>query len=118
MAPPLRPPFSGRVAPPAIPPPQDIEAYYTMNAVLSTLNVTLLILLLTMYLQMYVKGKTEFTLWLAIISTVLLLNALTSNPLVHWIFGFQAFGLGPFAMLPNVFTLIALVILLYLTIKY
>jgi hypothetical protein len=67
---------------------------------------------------MYISGKTEFTLWLAIISSVLLLNALTSNPLVHWIFGFRAFGLGPFAMLPDLFTCAALVVLLYLTIKY
>jgi len=78
----------------------------------------LLIFLLTIYLQMYISRKSEFTLWLAIISTVLLLNALTSNPLVQWVFGFRAFGLGPFAMLPDIFTLVALAILLYLTMKY
>ncbi len=114
---PVPPPFSSRIRPPAIA-HEDIELYYTARTVFSTLNVTLLIFLLATYLQMYISGKTEFTLWLAIISSVLLLNALTSNPLVHWIFGFRAFGLGPFAMLPDLFTCAALVVLLYLTIKY
>ena len=111
------PPFSSRAMPPPIA-HEDIELFYTMSTVISTLNVTLLIFLLVMYLQMYISGKIEFTLWLAIICTVLLLNALTSNPLVHWIFGFHGFGLGPFAMLPDIFTLVASVILLYLTMRY
>ena len=111
------PPFARRIEPPPIP-PGDIELYYIVKTVVSTLNVSLLIALLAIYLQMYIRRKIEFTLWLAIISLVLLLNALTSNPLVQWIFGFQAFGLGPFAMLPDIFTVVALAILLYLTMKY
>lgn len=112
------PPFSSRAAPPMIPPPGDIELYYTVKTVLSTLNVTLLIFLLATYVLMYIRGRSDFTLWLAIISIALLLNALTSNPLVQWIFGFRPFGLGPFAMLPDIFTLVVLAILLYLTLKY
>jgi hypothetical protein len=67
---------------------------------------------------MYLKTKSEFVIGLMIFSMVLLLNALTSNPLVHQIFGFYAFGLGPFAMLPDLFTLSALIVLLYLTFRY
>jgi hypothetical protein len=37
---------------------------------------------------------------------------------VDWAFGFRAFGLGPFAMLPDLFTCIALAILLYFTVQY
>jgi hypothetical protein len=33
-------------------------------------------------------------------------------------FGFYAFGLGPFAMLPDLFTCLALTVLLYLTFEY
>ena len=114
---PLPPPFSSRGRPPMIP-PADVELFYILKTVFSTLNVTLLVFLLMTYLLMYIREKLEFTLWLAIISTALLLNALTSNPFVQWIFGFRAFGLGPFAMLPDIFTLIVLTILLYLTMKY
>jgi hypothetical protein len=53
-----------------------------------------------------------------VFSLVLLLYALSSNPLLQWVFGFRAFGLGPFAMLPDLFTFVALAVLLYLTFRY
>jgi len=98
--------------------PGDIELYYTIRTVVSTINVALLFILLLTYISMYLKTKSEFIVWLIIFSVVLLLNSLTSNPLVHRIFGFYAFGLGPFAMLPDLFTLAALIVLVYLTFKY
>jgi hypothetical protein len=100
------------------PVPGDIELYYTITTVVSTINVTLLLILLITYSDMYVKTKSEFLIGLMIFSLVLLLNALTSNPLITQIFGFRAAGLGPFALLPELFTFVALVILLYLTFKY
>jgi len=107
---------------PPRPPPQgipgDIGLYYLLKTVFSTLNATLLAFLLALYAEMYVKRKVEFTLWLVIFCSVLLLNALTSNPILQWAFGFFPFGLGPFAMLPDLFTFVALAILLYLTMKY
>jgi len=101
-----------------IPPPGDIELYYTLNTVISSINVTLLIFLLITYIGIYMKIKSEFTIGLIIFSMVLLFYALASNPLVHWAFGFHALGLGPFAMLPNLFTCVALAILLYFAVKY
>jgi len=96
----------------------DIEVYYTAKTVISTVNVTLLISLLIMYIGIYRKTQSEFTIGLIVFSLILLFNALVSNPLMHWFFGFRAFGLGPFAMLPDLFTCIALAVLLYLTVKY
>jgi hypothetical protein len=106
----------GRLRPPELI-PGDIELYYTVKTVVSTINLTLLTILLITYVGIYRKTKSEFTIGLMIFSVVMLLNAITSNPLFHRIFGFGAFGLGPFAMLPDLFTFIALVILLYLTFK-
>jgi len=96
----------------------DIELYYTLNTVISSINVTLLIFLLITYISIYKKIKSEFTIGLIIFSMVLLFYALASNPLVHSAFGFYAIGLGPFAMLPNLFTCVALAVLLYLSVKY
>ena len=96
----------------------DIELFYTVRTVVSTINVTLLVFLLIIYMSIYEKTRSEFTIGLIIFSMVLLLYALSSNPLLHWIFGFRAFGLGPFAMLPDLFTCAALAVLLYLTLKY
>jgi hypothetical protein len=100
------------------PPRGDIELFYTVKTVISTINATLLIFLLITYIDIYTKTQSEFTIGLIIFSMVLLFYALTSNPLLQWTFGFRAFGLGPFAMLPDLFTCIALAVLLYLTIKY
>jgi hypothetical protein len=96
----------------------DIELFYTIKTVVSTINITLLVFLLLTYINIYRKTRSEFTVGLIIFSGVFLLNALASNPFVIWIFGFRPFGLGPFAMLPDLFTLAALGVLLYLSIKY
>ena len=98
--------------------PGDIEFFYTAKTVVSTINVTLLILLLLTYISIYRKTRSEFTIGLIIFSIVFLLNALASNPFVMWSFGFRPFGLGPFALLPDLFTCGALIVLLYLSVKY
>jgi hypothetical protein len=98
--------------------PGDLEFFYTAKTVASTINVTLLVLLLLIYANLYSKTRSEFTIGLMIFSAIFLLNALASNPIVMWIFGFRPSGLGPFAMLPDLFTLVALAVLLYLSVKY
>jgi hypothetical protein len=97
--------------------PGDIEFFYTAKTVVSTINVTLLIFLLLTYLSIYIKTRSEFSIGLVIFSIVFLLNALASNPLVMWAFGFRPFGLGPFALLPDLFTFAALAVMLYLSIE-
>ena len=96
----------------------DVELFYTIKTVISSINVALLVFLLITYVDIFRKTKSEFTIGLLIFSMVLLLYALFSNPILQWIFGFRAYGLGPFAMLPDLFTFVALAVLLYLTIKY
>jgi len=116
------PPFPWRPWERHLPPqheiPGDIEFFYIAQTVVSTINVALSIFLLLIYISIYRKTRSEFTIGLIIFSMVFLLNALASNPLVIWAFGFRAFGLGPFALLPDLFTLGALAVLLYLSVKY
>jgi hypothetical protein len=116
------PPFPWRPWERHLPPeheiPEDIEFFYMAKMVVSTINVALSIFLLLIYISIYRKTHSEFTIGLIIFSLVFLLNAIVSNPLVTRAFGFQAFGLGPFALLPDLFTLGALTVLLYLSVKY
>ena len=98
--------------------PQDIEFFYTANTVVSTVNVTLSVFLLITYIGIYRKTRSDFTIGLIIFSLVILLNALASNPFVMLAFGYRQFGLGPFALLPDLFTFVSLVVLLYLSLKY
>lgn len=117
--PPFPPPsLMEQTRPPPEGVPGDIQLYYVLNTVFSTLNAALLVFLMVLYVGIYVKRKVDFTLWLTIFCSVLLLDTLTSNPIIQWTFGFHPSGLGPFAMLPTIFTSAALVILLYLTLRY
>lgn len=95
----------------------DIELFYTAKTIISSINFILLTFLIFTYIDIYKKTKSEFTIGLIIFSSTLLLYALFSNPLFHSLFGFFAFGLGPFAMLPDLFTCASSVVLLYLTYK-
>ena len=109
-------PFQHHEQPPYI--PGDIEFFYTAQTIVSTINVTLSIILLLVYISIYRKTRSEFTIGLIIFSAVFLLTALASNPLVIRAFGYLSVGLGPFALLPALFTFGALVVLLYLSAKY
>ena len=110
-------PFERRPLPPGEI-PGDIEFFYTADTVVSTLNVTISFFLLLTYVSIYRRTRSEFTIGLIIFSAIFLLNALVSNPFIVWAFGFREFGLGPFALLPDLFTFAALIVLLYLSIKY
>ena len=95
----------------------DLELFYRVKTVLTSINATLLVILLLTYVDIYNKLRSEFTVGLILFSLILLFYAISSNPIVQSVFGFRAFGLGPFAMIPDIFTSIALAILLYLTMK-
>ena len=95
----------------------DLEVYYTAKILLSSVNAVLLLGLLVIYADIFNQVRSEFTIGLIALNVALLLYALTSNPLIHQWLGFMGSGLGPFAMLPDLFTLIASTMLLYLSQK-
>jgi len=96
----------------------DYEFFYIAQTIVSTVNLALLCYLLTTYIDIYRKIRSPFTFGLILFSAVFLLRTLTANPLFMEVFGFIAFGLGPFALLPELFELLALIVLLYLSVKY
>jgi len=98
--------------------PADIELYYIARTVFSTINIALLIALITTYGSIYIKTRSHFTIGLLIFATFFLIKDVTWSPFIIGAFGFGIFGLGPFAFLPDLFEFAALSVLLYLTIKY
>jgi hypothetical protein len=98
--------------------PADIEFYYIARTVVSTINIALLVFLIATYVTIYSKTRSEFTIGLLIFAIVFLIKDLTASPFVTGAFGFRLYGLGPFAMLPDLFELAALSVLLYLSAKY
>jgi hypothetical protein len=98
--------------------PGDIELYYVARTVFSTINIVLLIALIINYISIFLKTKSEFTIGLILFAIFFLIKDITWSPFVIGVFGFGLFGLGPFAFLPDLFELIGLSVLLYLSIKY
>lgn len=103
-------------------PPQpitnDFEFYYFAHAIFSTVNIALLIVLVITYISVYHKTKSEFSIGLTIFAGAFLLKELMSNPLIMQLFGAHPSGLLQFAVLPDLFEFSALIVLLYLSIKY
>ncbi|MDF1539024.1 MAG: hypothetical protein P1Q69_08980 [Candidatus Thorarchaeota archaeon] len=104
-------------APPPDIPPHIVASFIILKTMVSFINIALILLTLGIYLDIYRSVKSKFTLGLITMILLLLMYALTSNPLIHIIFGYQTIGLGPFAILPDIFTTIALLILFYLSLE-
>ena len=85
------------------------------KTIITTINTILLTILLATYIQVYHKTESQFSIGLIIFTITLLLYTLTSNPLLHGFAGFRISGLGPFTILPDLFTCIASAVLLYLS---
>ena len=84
----------------------------------SSINIALLIVLTLIYIDVYRKTHSHFTIGLVIFALAFLMKDLTSNPFVISFFRFRAYGLGPFEFLPGLFEFFALSILLYLSVRY
>jgi hypothetical protein len=95
----------------------DFELFYIAFTIISTINIALLVILTLVYIDIYAKTRSDFTIGLIIFALVFLVKDVTSSPLIMAILGFRAYGLGPFEFLPGLFEFFALTILLYLSNK-
>jgi len=93
------------------------NTYTTIKSTITTINIALCIILIFLYFDIYRKVHSEFTIGLIITMFALLIYAITSNPLFYAMFGFRGFGMGPFLLIPDLFTTLALSVLLYLSLK-
>jgi len=98
--------------------PGDFEYFYVANTIISTINIALLAILAIIYVNIYIKTRSQFTIGLIIFALVFLVQNVTLSPFISAPFGFRAYGLGPFAFLPSMFEFVALTVLLYLSVKY
>jgi hypothetical protein len=98
--------------------PGDLEFFYAANSILSAVNIALLVVLTIIYVDIYVKTRSQFTIGLLIFALVFLVKDLTSSPIIMSMFRFRAYGLGPFEFLPGLLEFFALSVLLYLSVRY
>jgi hypothetical protein len=97
--------------------PGDFELFYIAFAIISSVNIALLVILTLVYIDIFSKTHSEFTVGLLIFALVFLVKDVTSSPLLMAMLGFRAYGLGPFEFLPGLLEFFALSILLYLSNK-
>ncbi len=100
------------------PPIYDFEFFYVAHSIVSTINIALLVVLLISFISIYRKTKSEFSFGLTVFGFAFLLKDIFASPFVVSAFSFYVSGLGPFAVLPDLFEFSALIVLLYLSIKY
>jgi hypothetical protein len=97
--------------------PQDRDQYLGVKAAMTMINMTLSVILMALYVKIYRDTRSEFTIGLIIMTFSLFLYATLSNPLLPVLFGYRMLGVGIFSILPDIFTTVALSVLLYLGLK-
>ncbi|MHA1769984.1 MAG: hypothetical protein ACTSYL_10375 [Candidatus Thorarchaeota archaeon] len=105
---------------PMPPPPEDPNLtimFIRIKTMIAFVNMALSIPLLVIYGQLYRQLQSKFTVGLIIMILVLFLYAVTSNPLLHVLFGFHVQGLGLFTIIPDLFATLALMALLYISLE-
>jgi len=95
---------------------EELQAYFTVRTIVSMVNTGLSVILLVVYAGIYLKTRAQFTIGLVILSAILLFYAITSNPLLQAL-SFRVYGFGLGEALPELFTTIAAVVLLYLSVE-
>jgi len=95
----------------------DIELFMALKMVVSFVDIALIILTLAIYVNIYRRIKSKFTTGLILMLLVLLMHAPTSIPLFQFGFGYPIIGMGMLSILPDIFTMIALVVLFYLSLE-
>jgi hypothetical protein len=96
---------------------ENFEVYVSLKSAITLINIVIAVILIAMYIKIYRDVKSDFTIGLIVVMFALLLYAITSNPFIQSLFSFRGFGMGPFIMLPDIFTTVALSVLLYLSLK-
>ena len=116
MREPPRPPFGWDFK------PEDFELlrrllpmYFTFKSIIQTINSILILSIVLIHIGIYRKTGTKFSLGLVIFSTAILLYTIMSNPIVHNLLGFRRIGFGPLLLIPDILTLIASAVLIYLS---
>lgn len=100
--------------PPHGPPPELLLLIVRIQLFVTTFNLVMLLALLGLYVSLYRDLPNKYTRSLILLSLALLLYAVTSNPLVHLLFGYRGPPTsGPFVFVPHAFVGFAIIVLFY-----
>ena len=92
-----------------------IPIYFTAKAIINSISSILILSLVVIHIGIYRRTGAKFSLGLVVFSTALLLYTIMANPLVHGVLGFRRIGFGPLLIVPDLLTLFASAVLIYLS---
>lgn len=91
-----------------------MQSFFTITTILSSAMFLVSVYLLYIYLKDYLELRSGFTLGILIAVVSFLLFSITSNPILHMVFGI--FGKeGIFSIIPMVFATLSLAILAWVS---
>lgn len=93
-------------------PDEATQTLFIIKVFFTTFNTIILSGLTVNYLKIYRDIPSSTSRSLLIFSAALTLYAVSANPLMHIIFGFNVISIGPFTYLPDLFVAAASVLLL------
>lgn len=98
----------------------ETEFYLRAKTVITTVNTVISMLLIFTYIRLYKDIRSNFTLALLLVVFAMLIYSLTSNPLFQIACGYPICScgmasLGPFMVIPDIFAMLALGSLLYIS---
>jgi hypothetical protein len=93
-----------------------MDAVWLSRVVLSSINLALLVILISLFIKKYRTIRSEFTLGLLLFSLALFFRTLFSAPLINYfVFGSTvSLPVDPYRLIADVFELIALTIFIYI----
>lgn len=93
-------------------PSRTLQTAMLLKVMFTSINIVLLLGLTANYLKIYRDMKTPISRSLAMFSSALMLYAVSSNPLIHVLMGFDIISVGLFTFLPDIFVTLAATIIL------
>ncbi|MBN2122293.1 hypothetical protein JW721_04545 [Candidatus Micrarchaeota archaeon] len=91
-----------------------MQSFFTITTILSSAMFLVSVYLLYIYLKDYLELRSGFTLGILLAVASFLLFSITSNPILHMVFGI--FGKeGIFSIIPMIFATLSLIILAWVS---
>ncbi len=97
--------------------PELLERHLKLKTAITFANMTISLMLIFIYYKIYKQTKSQFTLGLMVVMASFFVYALTANPIIPRLMGLKPISFGLFSMIPDMFALVALFTLLYLSQK-
>lgn len=98
-------------------PEREPPILFPVKTVVTSISLVSSFLLLIIYGKILRIKRTRFTAGLLLVAGALFFSSFVSNPIIDWVLGWRFFGFGEIVVSSSIFTCIATLSLLYVSIE-